>query len=268
MDFLDQVDINLSVILLRLGSIVVVFIVGRWLAGVSRRWLTRSMQRYELTESIITLVTTLVYYSILILTFAIVLALLGVPPNIIAGALGVIIIVLAITLQASLANLAATVNFLLFKHFELGDFIQTAGIMGIVQEIQLFSTVLVSPDHKTHVLPNSKIQGAGITNFSKIGDIRVDQAYRISYSSDVDKAQEIVAELLAKDERVLTQPTPEVFVGRLAEDHIEIGAWPFVAITDFLSFQNDIVKEVMEAFDKAGITIPLPQQEVHLVGQS
>lgn len=268
MNILDQIDLNFGLIFLRLLSIVVVFLIGRGLAGLSRRWLAKAMQKSDLTESIINLVGTLVYYGILALTVAVILAILGVPPNIIAGVLGIIVIVLAITLQASLANLVATVNFLLFKPCELGDFIQTAGILGAVQEIQLFSTVLISPDHKTHILPNGKIQSAGITNFSKIGNIRVDQTYRISYASDVDKAEEIIANLLVKDERVLAQPAPEVFVGKLAEDHIEIAVWPFVAIADFLPFQGEIAKKVMQEFEAGGITIPLPRREVHLVGQA
>jgi small conductance mechanosensitive channel len=156
---------------------------------------------------------------------------------------------------------------MLFKPFEVGDLIQTAGIMGVVQEMQLFSTVIVAPDHKTHTLTNAAIQGAGITNFSKIGNVRVDQAYRISYASDVDKAQDVVAGILVDDERVLAQPAPEVFVGKLAEDHIEIVAWPFVTVADYLSFQADISKLVMYGFRKAGISRPLPQHEVHLVGQ-
>ena len=268
MSFFEQFNLDWRLILLRLLSIVVVFIVGRWFAGFSRRWLTKSLKRYEFTESIITLIVTLVYYSILILTVAVILALLGVPPNIIAGAIGLVVIVLAITLQASLGNLAATVNFLLFKPFQLGDIILTASTLGIVHEIQIFSTVLVSPDHKTHILPNGMIQNAGVTNFSKIGTIRVDQAYRISYASDVEKAKKIVADLLIDDGRVLNEPAPLVFVGKLAEDHIEITAWPFVEISNFLAFQNDIVEKVMKGFDDEGIIIPLPQQEVHLVSQT
>ena len=182
----ENFDLKLTTILLRLGLIVVVYIFGRSLAGLSRRWLTKSLKRYELTESLITLLVTLVYYSILVLTFAIVLAILGVPPNIIVGAIGLMVIVLAITLQASLGNLAAMVNFLLFKPYVVGDFIQTAGIQGAVQEIQLFSTVIVSPNHKTHILLNGKIQGAGISNLSKLGTDRADQAFRISYTSDFE----------------------------------------------------------------------------------
>ena len=267
MSFLEQLDLEPATILLRLILIVVVFIIGRWLAGFSRRWLAKSLQRYEMTDSIILLVGTLVYYSILILTIAVVLAIFGVPPNIIAGAFGVIIIVLAITLQASLGNLAATINFLLFKPFVVGDIIQTAGILGAVQEIQLFNTVIVSADHKTHILPNGKIQGAGITNLSKIGTTRIDQTFRISYASDVEKAKQIVTTLLADDERVLAEPAPQVFVSQLAEDHVEITAWPFVVIADFLTFQKDIAENVLRGYEEAGIVIPLPQQEVRLLNQ-
>lgn len=265
MSFFEQIDLNPSLLLLRLGSIVVIFIVGRWLAGFSRRWITKSLRRSGLTESMINLITTLVYYSILILTIAIILAVLGVPPNLIAGAIGIVVIVLAITLQASLGNLAATINVLLFKPYVVGDFIQTMGILGAVKEIELFSTVIVSPDNMTHVLPNSKIQGAGVTNLSRNGTIRADQAYRISYASDVEKAKQIVAALLAADERVLDEPAPQVFVGKLAGDHMEITAWPFVSIADYLAFQKDIVEDVLKRFDEAGIIIPLPQQEVRLV---
>jgi small conductance mechanosensitive channel len=141
MDFLNQLDINLANILLRFGLILVVFIIGRWLAGFSRRWLKKSMGRYELTETVINLIGTVVYYSILILTIAVILGILGVPSTTIASVLGVVAIVLAITMQASLGNLAAAVNFILFKPFEVGDFIHTAGVMGVVQEMQLFSTV-------------------------------------------------------------------------------------------------------------------------------
>lgn len=268
MDFLNQLNINLANILFRLVMIVVVLLIGRWLAGFSRGWLIKSMRRYELTDSLINLVSTLVYYGILILVIAVALAVLGVPVSVIVSALGIITVVLAITLQASLANLAATVNFILFKPFEVGDFVQTAGLMGAVQEIQLFSTVIASPDHKTHIITNAAIQGAGITNFSKFGSIRVDQMYRISYASDVGEAMKVLSDLLCKDDRVLEKPAPNVFVGKLAEDHIEIVAWPFVSIPDYLPFQSDIAKKVMQVFEEAGIAIPLPVQEVRLITQS
>lgn len=268
MNFLGQLDINLVNILLHLGLAIAMLIIGRWLARLSRPWLVRSMQRYELPPSLIDLVSTIVYYSILILAVSVALGILGVPIEIIIGALAIIVIVLAITLQNSLKNLAATVNFILFKPFVVGDLIKTEGFMGIVKEIQLFSTVIISPNHETYTITNAAVQDAGITNFSKLGSIRIDQAFRISYASDIEVVQKVISDVLAKDGRVLEQPPAQVFVSRLAEDHIEITIRPFVAAADYFTFQVDVVREVMRALDETGIPIPLPQQEVRLLPQS
>jgi small conductance mechanosensitive channel len=267
MSFLQNMEIDLISIALRLLLVIVVLIIGRWLAGHTRGWLIKSTKRTNLTESLITLFVTLSYYGIIILTVMVALAILGVPTTTIVGIAGIVIIVLAIALQQSLGNLAATVNFLLFKPFEVGHVIQTSGVMGIVHEIELFSTVLVSADHKTHVLPNAKIQGAGLTNYSKIGTIRVDLTFSVSYESDISKAKQILVELLAEDERVLTEPPPQVFVQKLADSSIDLAAWPFVQIADFLAFQKDIAEQVKNSFDEAGIIIPYPQQDVHVSRQ-
>ena len=200
----------------------------------------------------------------MILAVVVVLAILGVPIEILAGALGVILIVLAITLQTSLGNLAATVNFLLFKPFEIGDVIEAGGRVGVVHEIQLFDTVLISPDRKTHVLPNALIQGGGLTNFSKAGILRLDLSFRISYDSDIDRAKEILTKLLTADARVLPEPPAQVFVQQLVEGSIELVAWPFVKVEDYGTLQPDILERVKNEFDTAGIIMPLPQQDVHL----
>jgi small conductance mechanosensitive channel len=118
-----------------------VLLVGRWLAGLSQRWLTSSLKKTELTESFVTLIKALSYYTIMILAVVVMLAILGVPIEILAGGLGVVLVVLAISLQTSLGNLAATVTFLLFKPFQVGDVIEAGGKVGVVREIQLSNIV-------------------------------------------------------------------------------------------------------------------------------
>ena len=265
MEFLQDIEIDLASIALHLLLVLIVLIIGRFLAKVTRKWMDKSLRKTELTESLIVLTTTLTYYTGLLLALLIALAILGVPAAALAGTVSVIVIVLAITLQTSLGNLAATITFLLFKPFEVGDFIETAGVMGFVQEIQVFSTVIVSPNRKTHVLPNSKIQGAGLANYSKTGTIRVDLAFGISYDSDVDRAKQIIEDLLSEHESVLVDPPPQVFLQKLDDSKMDIAAWPFVRLVDFLPFQNDIVQRVKNSFDEAGIIIPFPQQDIHLV---
>jgi small conductance mechanosensitive channel len=193
------------------------------------------------------------------------LVILGVPPTTVVGILGIFVIVLAIALQQSLGNLAASVNFLLFKPFVIGDLIETGGVLGVVQEIQLFSVVLISGDNKTHVLPSSKIQGDGLTNYSKIGTLRVDLVIGVSYESDTSQAIQIITNLLTADDRVLSEPPPQVFVQNLADSSVEIAAWPFVKIADFFPFRREITGKVKDSLDAAGIVIPYPQHDVHLI---
>lgn len=264
----ENIDPNLIRLALRLLAVVGVLIAGRWLARRARVGLVKPLQRVVVTESMVTLTVTLAYYTILILAVAVALALLGVPANIIVGVIGLFIIVLAIALQQSLASLAATINFLLFKPFEVGHLIETGSVMGIVKEIQLFSTVLLSGDHKTHVLPNAKIQADGLTNYSKVGTIRADMLFGISYDSDLAVARQILTDLLAEDGRVLADPPSRVYVKALGESSVEIVVWPFVTIDDYYPFQQDLPERVKARFDAAGIKIPYPQQEIHVVSKT
>lgn len=251
-------------IALRILLAMLVWIAGRWLARRSRGLLNESLQKTALTESLITLITTVSYFGILILAGLLALAALGVPVAALATALGIVVVVLAIALQQSLANLAATVIILLFKPFELGDVIATGGALGKVHEIQMLSTVLVSPDSKTHIVPNGKIQRGGLTNLSTTGTLRLDLSFRVGYGSDLEKAKEVLANLMAADDRVLTEPPARVFVQQLADSSVELVAWPFVKAEDYSSLQGEIVERVKREFDATGIVIPYPQQDVHL----
>jgi small conductance mechanosensitive channel len=251
-------------IALRILLAALVWLVGGWLARRSRRWLNESLQKTALTESFITLITTVSYFGILILTGLLALAALGVPVTVLATALGIVVVVLAIALQQSLANLAATVIILLFKPFELGDVIVAGGALGKVHEIQMLNTVLASADGKTHIVPNGKIQRGGLTNLSTTGMLRLDLSFRVGYGSDLEKAKEVLANLLAADDRVLSEPPARVFVQQLADSSVEVVAWPFVKAENYASLQGEIVERVKKEFDANGIVIPYPQQNVHL----
>jgi small conductance mechanosensitive channel len=251
-------------IVLRILLAVLVWLVGRWLARRARGWLNESLQKTTLTESFITLITTVSYFGILVFAGLLALAALGVPVAALATGLGVVVVILGIALQQSLANLAATVIIMLFRPFEVGDVIATGGTLGVVHEIQMLNTVLASPDGKTHIVPNGNIQRAGLTNLSTTGMLRLDLSFRVGYGSDLQKAKEILANLLAADERVLAEPPARVFVQQLADSSIELVAWPFVKATDYASLQGEIVEQVKQQFDASGIVVPYPQQDVHL----
>ena len=264
-DFLGRFD--LVEIGLRLLGVVAILIVGRAVANLAKKGLLSSLKRTDLTESLNTLIVTLTYYTIMVLSVLLALAVLGVPTTTLVTVAGLVVVVLAIALQSSLGNLAATINFLLFKPFEVGDVIQVGAVLGIVQEIQIFNTILASPDHKIHVLPNAMIANTGLANYSKVGTIRVDLVFGIGYEDDIDKAKQVIGDMLTKDGRVLETPVPQIFVQTLNDSSVDIAAWPFVKIADFLAFQTSITEAVKKGFDEAGITIPYPQRDIHLIAQ-
>ncbi|MEZ4767104.1 MAG: mechanosensitive ion channel [Caldilineales bacterium] len=262
MQGLQDIDPNLLALIVRLGAVVGVLIAGRWLARRTRQWLIRPLQSVPMSETMVNLTTTLAYYALLVLTVALALAALGVPGSAILAVILLFLLVLAIALQQSLASLAATINFYLFKPFEVGHLIDTAGVMGVVREVQLFNSVLLANDLTIHVLPNAKIQSNGLTNYSKMGATRLKILFRISYDSDADAAVTVLTGMLARDARVLTDPPPLVYVQELSESAIHIAVCPYVGPADYFQIQRDLPGRVKTLFEEAGIRIPFPQQEV------
>jgi small conductance mechanosensitive channel len=197
----------------------------------------KSVRRTKLPESYVSLIVTLSYYGILLLLVLVVLGILGVPITAIVTAVSAVVIVIAIALQTSLANLAGTIIIFLLKPFKLGDFIETGGVIGNVQEIQMLNSVLASSDGKTHIVPNGQIQMAGVTNLSTSGLLRLNFSFLIGYESKIDQAKDILTNMLLADERVLAEPPFQVFVQELADSGIELVVRPFVNPQDSPSFQ-------------------------------
>ena len=251
---------------LRIGAAALVFLVGRRVAKYLRNRLQVVLDRASgVTDSMVALLTTLAYYSSMLLVVIISLAILGVPVNILVGAIAAAIIILGIAFQQSLTNFAATIIFMLFKPFTVGDDIETMGVLGTVQEIQLFNTVLLQADMKVTTLPNAKIQEGGVVNYTRKGILRLSEVVGISYGDDVQRAREIVAAILAADPRVLADPPAQILVLELAESSVNLGIRPYVKSADYWQLQFDLRELVKLKFDEAGITIPFPQTEVRLV---
>ncbi len=151
------------------------------------------------------------------MTLITILALIGIPVEALIVGVVLVVVILGIALRESLGNFAATIIFALFKPFEVGDLINIGDTMGVVQEIELFNTVLLSYDNKVHILPNGLIQATGITNLSKLGQISLDLRFSISYQDDIALAKQTLFDMLARDVRVLPDPPPNIFVKNLGD---------------------------------------------------
>ncbi len=250
---------------LRLAAAVVVLLFGRRLARIVRELVRKAMHQAGLTESLVALFTAVTYYGILLLAVVLALALLGVPITSLVLALGVVVVILGIALQESLSNLAATVLFLLFQPYKVGDIVQTAGVMGVIKEIQIFHTVIMTFDNKLVTAPNGKIQDSNIINYSRLGTLRADVNVQVSYKDDLRQVKQTLLDILAADERVLPDPPATVVILDFGADGINVGVRPFVKLDDYWNIQFDLRERIKERFDEVGITIPFPQRDVHLI---
>lgn len=251
-------------IVFRLLPAFITLLLGRWAAKRIHPILHKALRRIELTPSLVNLTEVVFHYFILLVALILALSFLGVPSATLLTIIGVVVVVLGIALQNSLSNFAATVIFLLFKPFEVGDLIETCGVMGVVQEIQLFNTVLLAANNKVHTLPNSRIQDYGVTNYSTKDTLRVDMVFSISYTDDFEIAKQVIGDVLAADGRVLPEPEPLIFVQELGESSVDVAVRPFVRGEDYWTFKFDVIGRVKLALESAGLTIPFPQRDVYV----
>ncbi len=252
---------------LKVGAAILVFLFGRWLARRARAALTVTLAKTTLAPSMVRLLLLAAYYGILLVAVIFALAIVGFPIQVLLSASLIIVVILGIALQQSISNLAATIIFMLFQPFRLGELIDANGVMGTVKEIQFFSTVLVTGDNKEITIPNSQIQGNNLINYTRQGRLRVDFVFGVSYADDVRKVKEMLHEILAADPRVLADPAPVIFVQSLDDSSVSIAARPWVKSDDYWTLQWDIPERVKLRFDAEGITIPFPQRDVHLLGR-
>lgn len=268
MDF--QLIINSPILLFLLRALIafLVVVIGHRVARWCRKWVNRALTRSHITDSLVRLGSTSTFYGILLLAIILALAIIGVPLTELLTIIAIVVIVLGIAMQESISSFAATIQFLLFQPFQIGDLVETAGVMGIVKEIQFFNTVIVTYQNKTIIVPNNKVRDSNIVNYSDIGVLRADVFVSVSYEADLRQVKQLLQKMLADDARVLDDPPATVVVLDFEDSGIRIGIRPFVSIEDFWQIQYDLRECIKQQFDEAGITIPYPQRDVHMVSKN
>jgi small conductance mechanosensitive channel len=203
---------------------------------------------------------------ILLLIFFVVAAVgqLGIQTTSFIAVLGAAGLAIGLALQGSLANFAAGFLMIIFRPFKVGDYIEGAGTAGTVEQIQIFTTLLKTPDNKAVIIPNAKLTGDNIVNYSTKGARRMDMVVGIGYDSDIDKARKILEELVTNDDRVLKDPAHKIAVVELADSSVNFVVRPWVNVSDYWDLWFDLTEKVKKRFDEAGIGIPYPQLDVHV----
>ena len=261
---LDKVYELLTVYGIKVVAAVVIFIVGRWVAKAIANFIKKMMTKSNTDETLVKFVGSLCYIALLAFVVIAALNQLGIQTTSFIAILGAAGLAIGLALQGSLGNFAAGVLMIIFKPFKVGDFIEGAGVAGTVEEIQIFTTQLKTPDNKTIIVPNAKMTGDNITNFTMKGTRRVDFVFGIGYEDDIDKARKVIEGIIAEDNRVLKDPAPMVAVSELADSSVNFVARAWSSADDYWGFYFDTTEKVKKQFDAGGISIPYPQRDVHV----
>jgi len=249
---------------LKIGAALLVFLIGRWLAGRFHRTLSKNLGKTKISPSMARLLILAAYYGFMLVVLIVSLAIAGVPLQPMLTFTLIVLVVLGFALQSSLSNLAATILFMLFEPFRVGELIETNGATGVVKEIQLFSTVLITADNKVVTLPNSNIQSNNLVNYTRLGFLRATFVFGVSYTDDITKVKAVLHEVMSADSRVMTDPAPLIFVQSLDESCVNVAARVAANPDDYWALLMEMPERVKLRFDAEGINIPFPQRDVHL----
>jgi small conductance mechanosensitive channel len=244
---------------------ILIFAIGKWLSSTVSRALGKAMRRAQSDEILVKFVVNLAYAALLIFVVMAALAQLGIQTTSFIAVLGAAGLATALALQSSLSNFAAGVMLIIFRPFKVGDYIEAAGTAGSVEEILIFSTKMTSPDNKQLYVPNGSILSGTIVNYSAKGQRRVDLVFGCGYGDDIKEVKALLEKILADNPLVLDDPAPLVAVFELGDNSVNFRVRPWVNTPDYGDAYCQITEAVKQGFDEAGISIPFPQRDVHLI---
>lgn len=248
---------------LNLVFAIAIFVIGKWVVKIIANLVETVLTKSKVDKVLVDFVGGIVK-SILIL-FVIIASLgeLGVDTTSLVALIGAAGLAIGLSLQSSLQNFASGVMLIMFRPFKMGDFVEAAGISGVIEQITIFNTIMRTGDNKEMIVPNGAIYGGVIVNYSAKETRRVDMVFGIGYDDDIKKAKDIMLDIMNKDERILADPAPLVAVSELADSSVNFVVRPWVKSADYWGVLFDLNEGIKLAFDEQGISIPYPQMDVH-----
>lgn len=244
---------------------VVIFIVGRFLIKLINRLVASILQRRHIEISVQTFLSSLVNIILTILLIITVIGALGVNTTSFAALIASAGVAIGMALSGNLQNFAGGLIILLFKPYRVGDFIDVCGVQGTVSAVQIFHTILLTPDNKAVYLPNGSTSSSTITNYSREDKRRIEWTFGIDYGEDVNRARTAILSVITADARILNEPAPFVAVGGLSDSSVDIIVRVWVPTEEYWNVYFDMHQRVYETFNEQKINFPYPQQTVHLV---
>lgn len=243
---------------------LIVLIIGWWIIKKIKNVINKTLIRRRSDPSLRHFLTSLTSIFLKVILLISVASMLGIATTSFIAILGAAGLAVGLALQGSLANFAGGVLILLFKPFKVGDYINALGFEGTVKKIDVFSTVLTTLDNKTIIIPNGNLSNSAVTNFSKEPLRRVDLTFGIGYDDDIKKAESLLKKIVSVQKEVLKDPEPFVRLSELADSSVNFSLRLWVKKEDYWTVYFNVIEQVKIEFDKAKISIPYPQMDVHV----
>lgn len=243
---------------------VLTLIIGLWVIKAFCGGVAKAFERGGMEPSLRGFLNSLINVGLKALLIISVASMVGIETTSFIAVLGAAGLAVGLALQGSLANFAGGVLILIFRPYKAGDFVTVAGESGSVKRIEIFCTVLTTPDNKTIIIPNGAISNNPITNFSAEATRRVDIVFGIGYGDDIKQAKDILTGLIEADERILKDPAPMIAVSNLGESSVDIVTRSWVNAADYWGVYFDLMENAKVALEAGGCSIPFPQRDVHV----
>ncbi|MDR1004449.1 MAG: mechanosensitive ion channel [Prevotellaceae bacterium] len=247
----------------RILAAVVIFIIGRFLISLINKLVAKLLERRKVDAGVQSFAKSLVNILLMILLIVAIVSKLGIETTSFAALLASAGVAVGMALSGNLQNFAGGLIILVLRPFKVGDYIECQGVSGSVREIQIFHTIMNTPDNKVVYVPNGALSGGTITNYSKEDLRRVDWVVGVEYGSDFDKVERTVRSVLADDKRILQTPAPYVALSTLNSSSVDVVIRAWVNSSDYWDVCHNFNKQVYATFNKAGIGFPFPQLTVH-----
>lgn len=249
---------------LKLLSALATLVIGLYIVKMIINIIGRMMDKSGTDPSLRSFLTSLASILLKVMVYITALGMLGVEMTSFVAIIGAAGLAVGLALSGTLQNFAGGVMILLFKPYKVGDVIEAQGYIGSVKEIQIFVTILTTPDNKTVLIPNGPLATGSMINFSTQPQRRVDWTFGIAYGDDIDKAYEAINKLIAADEKILKDPAPFVALSGLADSSVNIVVRCWVNAPDYWDVYFRMNEQVYRTFGDAGLSIPFPQMDVHV----
>lgn len=267
-NILDTLTIWVTQYSVKLLAAILIFIVGRWISRRLSKLLGRLLEKNKVDVTLIRFAENLIYYALIVVVIIAAIGQLGINTTSFLTIVGAAGLAIGLALKDSLSNFAAGVMLILFRPFRVGDYVEAGGANGTVKGITMFNTVLHTPDNQVRIVPNGMITSNIITNVTANDTRRIDLVIGISYDDEISKAKEVLDGIINADKRILADPAPQIAVSELADSSVNLVVRPWVKSGDYWSVYFDLTEKIKVTLDKEGISIPYPQQDVHIIAET